>query len=66
MQDYKLTVGRHIFEDKIFEDFADIYATLKIFIFENFCTNIRINGTLAYPQKFVNKNFDLRQISGNP
>jgi len=35
----------------------DICATSKIFILENFCTNIRINGTSAYPQKFVHENF---------
>jgi len=27
---------------KIFEDFTDIYPTLKIFILDNFCTNIKI------------------------
>jgi len=38
------------------------YLSLKGF------TNIRIkiNGILAYPQKFVHKIFNLRQISGNP
>jgi len=29
------TIGRHIFEDKIFEDFVDIYPALKIFILKN-------------------------------
>jgi len=61
------TVGQHIFEDiKIFEGFKDINATSKIFILKNFCTNVRINGTLVYPQKIVHANFNLRQISGNP
>jgi len=50
---------------KIFKDFMDIYTTSKIFIHKKFYTNIRINGTSAYPQKFVHKNFNLRQISGN-
>jgi len=42
-------LNSNIFSKKrIFEDFVDIYVTSKIFILENFCTNIRINGTLAY------------------
>jgi len=48
---------------------VDIYTTLIIFILENFCTNQNqwhFGLPLAYPQKFADKNFNLRQISDNP
>jgi len=47
---------------KIFEDFADIYPALKIFIIEIFCSALEVfKGKLS--SKFFHKNF---QISDNP
>jgi len=54
---------------KIFEDFADIYATSKIFILKflhNYQNQWHFGLPLAYAQKFIPENFNLRQISGNP
>jgi len=58
-----ITVGWHIFKDKkIFKDFVDNYSTLKIFILENFCTNIRIMYKISYECNACTK-FHVQQFS---
>ena len=52
-QNHNITVGRHIFKDKDFEDFMDIYRTLKIFILKFFAKLVARITAAGYDCMYV-------------
>jgi len=60
-----ITIGQHIFEEKNFKDFADIYAASEIFIL-NFLQKYQNQWHFSLSLKICQQNFNLRLDSGNP